>query len=211
MAVYRPPAFREDRPEILYEAVQAHPLGTLITYGTSGLMANVVPFTLRVEASFAVLRAHLAKANEQVVHLKEGAPVLVIFQGPQAYVSPSWYATKREHGKVVPTWNYVIVQARGRPVMIESQVWLGEQIDELTSIHEHGRAEPWSLDDAPADFVLGQMKGIIGLEIPIERIEGKWKVSQNQPMPNRVGVERGLRTDGRTDMAGEVAIRGNSG
>lgn len=211
MAVYRPPAFREDRLEILYEAIQAHPLGTLITYSASGLMANVVPFTLRVEASCAVLRAHLAKANEQVIHLKEGSPVLVIFQGPQAYVSPSWYATKREHGKVVPTWNYVIVQARGRPVMIESQDWLGEQIDELTSIHERGRAEPWSLDDAPADFVAGQMKGIIGLEIPIERIEGKWKVSQNQPMPNRVGVERGLRVDGRMDMADEVAIRGNGG
>ncbi|WP_347093389.1 FMN-binding negative transcriptional regulator [Sphingomonas parapaucimobilis] len=211
MAVYRPPAFRENRPEVLYEAVQAHPLGTLITYGASGLMANVVPFTLRVEASSAVLRAHLAKANEQVADLEAGSPVLVIFQGPQAYVSPSWYATKREHGKVVPTWNYVIVQARGRPVMIEGQDWLGAQIDELTSIHERGRPEPWSLDDAPADFVAGQMRGIIGLEIPIEQIEGKWKVSQNQPMPNRIGVERGLRVDGRMDMADEVAIRGNGG
>jgi transcriptional regulator len=211
VAVYRPPAFREDRPEILHEAIQAHPLGTLITYGASGLMANAVPFTLRVEASSVILRSHLAKANEQVVHLQEGSPVLVVFQGPQAYVSPSWYATKREHGKVVPTWNYVIVQARGRPVMIEGQDWLGEQIDELTSIHERGRAEPWSLDDTPADFVAGQMKGVIGLEIPIEGIEGKWKVSQNQPMPNRVGVERGLRDDGRVDMADEVAIRGHRG
>jgi transcriptional regulator len=209
--MYRPSAFREDRPDILYEAIRTHPLGTLVTYGTSGLMADVVPFTLRHEARSAVLRAHLAKANEQVVHLREGSPALVIFQGPQAYVSPSWYATKREHGRVVPTWNYVIVQARGRPVMIEGQDWLREQIDELTTIHERGRAEPWSLDDAPADFIAGQMKGIIGLEIPIDRVEGKWKVSQNQPVPNRMGVERGLRADSRIDMADEVAIRGNGG
>ncbi len=132
----------------------------------------------------------------------------MIFQGPQAYISPSWYATKREHGKVVPTWNYVIVQVRGTPMVIEDRDWLRNQIDELTSIHECGRAEPWSPDDAPADFIAGQMKGIVGLEIPIERIEGKWKASQNQPEPNRIGVERGLRADGRVDMADEVAARG---
>lgn len=209
--MYRPPAFREDRPNILYEAIRIHPLGTLVTYGASGLMANVVPFTLRVDPPVAVLRAHLARANEQVAHLQEGSPILVIFQGPQAYISPSWYATKREHGKVVPTWNYVIVQVRGTPVIIESQDWLRDQIDELTAIHERGRVEPWSLNDAAADFVAGQMKGIIGLEIPVEGIEGKWKVSQNQPMPNRIGVEHGLRSDGRVDMADEVAVRPNGG
>lgn len=209
--MYRPPAFREDRPEVLYETIRTHPLGTLVTYGTSGLMANVVPFTLRIEPTSAVLRAHLAKANEQVAHLQEGSPVLAIFRGPQAYISPSWYATKREHGKVVPTWNYVIVQVRGTPVMVEGQDWLREQINDLTSTHERGRAEPWSVDDAPADFIAGQMKGIIGLEVPIEVIEGKWKVSQNQPMSNRLGVESGLRADSRIDMAGEVAARGSAG
>ncbi|MES3110455.1 FMN-binding negative transcriptional regulator [Sphingomonas aurantiaca] len=209
--MYRPPAFREDRPDILYEVIRTHPLATLVTYGTSGLMANVVPFTLHVDPATAVLRAHLARANEQVDHLLEGSPILVIFQGPQAYISPSWYATKREHGKVVPTWNYVIVQVRGTPVVIDGRDWLRDQIDELTAIHERGRADPWSLEDAPADFVAGQMKGIIGVEIPIERIEGKWKVSQNQPIPNRIGVERGLRSDGRADMADEVTVRPNGG
>lgn len=208
--MYRPPAFREDRPNVLYEAIRTHPFGTLVTYGASGLMANVVPFTLRVEPTSAILRAHLAKANEQVAHLQEGSPILAIFQGPQAYISPSWYATKREHGKVVPTWNYVIVQVRGTPVIVESQDWLREQIDDLTSTHERGRAEPWSVDDAPADFIAGQMKGIVGLEVPIEEIEGKWKVSQNQPMSNRLGVEAGLRADNRMDMAGEVAARGGA-
>ncbi|GGE81928.1 FMN-binding negative transcriptional regulator [Sphingomonas prati] len=204
--MYRPPAFREDRRDILHDAIRAHPLGTLVTCGSPGLVANVVPFTL--DSVGDVLRAHLARANEQVAQLRDGSPTLVIFQGPQAYISPSWYATKREHGKVVPTWNYVIVQVRGTPMVIEDRDWLRNQIDELTSIHECGRAEPWSPDDAPADFIAGQMKGIVGLEIPIERIEGKWKASQNQPEPNRIGVERGLRADGRVDMADEVAARG---
>ncbi len=205
--MYRPTAFREDRPDMLYEAIRAHPLGTLVTYGVSGLIANAVPFTLRVDPASSVLRAHLANANDQLVHLRQGSPVLVIFQGPQAYVSPSWYATKREHGKVVPTWNYVVVQVHGTPIIIEDRQWLREQIDELTSIHERGRAEPWSLDDAPEDFGAALMKGITGIEIPIERVEGKWKVSQNQPSANRIGVECGLRADGHADMADEVAIR----
>ncbi len=205
--MYRPTAFREDRPDMLYEAIRAHPLGTLVTYGVSGLMANAVPFTLRVDPASSVLRAHLANANDQLVHLRQGSPVLVIFQGPQAYVSPSWYATKREHGKVVPTWNYVVVQVHGTPIIIEDRQWLREQIDELTSIHERGRAEPWSLDDAPEDFGAALMKGITGIEIPIERVEGTWKVSQNQPSANRIGVECGLRADGHADMADEVAIR----
>ncbi len=192
---------------MLYEAIRAHPLGTLVTYGVSGLMANAVPFTLRVDPASFVLRAHLANANDQLAHLRQGSPVLVIFQGPQAYVSPSWYATKREHGKVVPTWNYVVVQVHGTPIIIEDRQWLREQIDELTSIHERGRAEPWSLDDAPEDFGAALMKGITGIEIPIERVEGTWKVSQNQPSANRIGVECGLRADGHADMADEVAIR----
>ncbi len=202
--MYRPPAFREDRPDRLYEAMRAHPLATLVTQGSTGLMANLVPFTLQTERG-PVLQAHLARGNEQVAQLREGAPVLVIFQGPQAYVSPGWYATKRVHGRVVPTWNYIVVQARGTPTLIEDANWLRRQISTLTAAQEQGRAEPWSLDDAPADFLQGQMKGIIGLEIPIAQLEGKWKVSQNQPLENRLGVERGLRADGRAAMADAVA------
>lgn len=208
--MYCPPAFREDRPEVLYEAIRLYPLATLITYGASGIVANVVPFSLRMNENGGRLRAHLAKANEQIADLQFGAQVLVVFQGPQAYVTPSWYATKREHGKVVPTWNYVVVQVRGTPCIIDDAAWVKDQLTELTDAHERDRLQPWSINDAPSDFIAGQMKGVIGLEVPIERIEGKWKVSQNQPANNRQGVERGLRAAGFANLAGEVADRGNS-
>ena len=168
--MYRPPAFREDRKEVLHEAIRRHPLATLITRGQSGLVANVVPFNLREEGENGVLCAHLAKANEQIADLKEGVPALIVFQGPQGYVTPSWYPTKLEHGKVVPTWNYVIVQVRGTPRIIDDTTWLCGQLDELTDKHEQGREQPWGMEDAPADFIAGQMKGIVGLEVPIERI-----------------------------------------
>ncbi|WP_324742091.1 FMN-binding negative transcriptional regulator [Tsuneonella sp. CC-YZS046] len=205
--MYRPPAFREDRPQILHEAIRAHPLGTLITAGASGLMANVIPFSLHVEKDGDVLRAHLAKANEQIAGLRKGTPVLVVFQGLQGYVSPSWYPTKREHGKVVPTWNYVIVQAHGPCRVIDDPAWLLEQITELTSAQENGRAEPWDVSDAPDDYVKAQLKGIVGLEIPISRLEGKWKMSQNQPERNQRGVAAGLREDGHAALANEVIAR----
>ncbi|WP_010544098.1 FMN-binding negative transcriptional regulator [Sphingomonas elodea] len=206
--MYRPPAFREDRLEVLHAAMLAHPLATLVTGGAEGLMANLVPFTLHPDGAAGVLRAHMARANEQVAQLRTGVPALVIFQGPQAYVSPSWYETKHAHGKVVPTWNYVVVQARGTPTVIEDRDWLRTEIEALTAIHEQDQREPWSVDDAPAAFIAGQLKGIVGIELPIARIEGKWKVSQNQPAANRIGVEQGLRQAGRIDMADQVAARG---
>ncbi len=203
--MYRPPAFREDRPEVLHAAIRVHPLATLITCGGSGLVANVIPFSLQVNEGGNVLRAHLARANKQIADLRAGAQALVMFQGPQAYISPSWYPTKHEHGKAVPTWNYVIVQVRGTARIIDDLAWLRDQITDLTDAHERDREQPWSIDDAPADFIAGQMKGIVGLEVPVEQIEGKWKVSQNQPPSNRRGVEQGLRGAGFTDLADEVA------
>jgi len=170
-------------------------------------MANVIPFSLHVEEDGDVLRAHLAKANEQIAELRKGTPVLVVFQGLQGYVSPSWYPTKREHGKVVPTWNYVIVQAHGPSRVIDDPAWLLEQITELTSAQENGRAEPWDVSDAPDDYVKAQLKGIVGLEIPISRLEGKWKMSQNQPERNQRGVAAGLREDGHAALANEVIAR----
>lgn len=205
--MYRPPAFREDRPEILREAIRAHPLGTLVTAGSGGLMANMLPFSLRESQSGDVLRAHLAKANEQIAELREGTPALIVFQGPHSYVSPSWYPTKKEHGKAVPTWNYVIVQARGVPRIIDDTDWLKQQLVELTSAHEEGRSEPWSVDDAPASYLEAQLKGIVGLEIAVNRLEGKWKVSQNQPEPNRQGVVAGLRSEGQEALAEIVEQR----
>jgi len=200
--MYIPPMFREERPEVLHGLIRAQPLATLVTHGANGLTANLVPFILVPgDGGPDILRAHLARGNEQLADLRGGGEALVIFQGPQAYISPSWYPTKREHGKVVPTWNYIVVQAWGQPRVIEAADWLLAQIGALTTSQEGGRAEPWSVADAPEPFIATQLRGIVGVELPIDRIEGKWKASQNQPEQNRLGVVEGLREDGHAAMA----------
>ncbi len=157
------------------------------------------------------LRAHIAKANDQVEPLAAGDETLVVFQGPQCYVSPSWYPSKQAHGKVVPTWNYVVVQAKGRSRVIDDAAWVRAQIGLLTASQEDRRPVPWHVDDAPADFVDAQMRAIIGIEIPIASLDGKWKVSQNRPEADRRGVEDALRREGIDDaMAALVAERGNA-
>lgn len=209
--MYQPPLFREDRVEVQHELIRAHPLGLLITAGAGGLMANPLPFLVDSDASdLGTLRAHLARANPQWHELATAAECLIVFQGPRAYVTPSWYATKRETGKVVPTWNYVTVHAWGRPRMIEDAAWLRRQLDDLTRSQEDPRPAPWQVTDAPAPFIAGQLKGIIGVEIPISRIEGKWKVSQNRPAADRAGVVAGFQEQGEAGaaMAGLVAERG---
>lgn len=204
--MYRPPAFREDRPDVLRAAIRAHPLATLVTASGRGITANVIPFVLETTSTGDVLKAHLAKANEQLDDLRDGAAALVVFQGPQAYVSPSWYPGKREHGKVVPTWNYVVVQARGTPRVIDDPVWLREQIDALTTDAERRQPEPWTASDAPLDFIRGQLRGIVGVEIAIDRLDGKWKVSQNRTREDRLGVADGLRAAGQGAMADLVPL-----
>lgn len=201
--MYRPPAFAEDRLDVLHDLIRAHPLGLLVTGGAGGLLANAIPFTLVEEGPRGTLRAHLARANPQVGALRAGE-ALVVFQGPQAYVSPSFYPSKQEHGRVVPTWNYVVVQARGRAVVTDDAGWLRDQIGALTAAHEGPRATPWGVDDAPAPFVAAQMRAIVGVEIAVERIEGKWKASQNRPGPDRAGVAQGLRAEGGGAMAALV-------
>jgi transcriptional regulator len=203
--MYCPAAFREDRPEILRALIRAHPLGLLVTHGAAGFNANLIPFTF-VERSDGhdLLRAHLARANDQVAELRAATSVLVAFQGPQAYVTPSWYATKRQHGRVVPTWNYIAVQVHGRPCVVDDADWLRPQLHALTEQQERGRIEPWSVDDAPAPFVEGLVRAIAGLEIPVERIEGKWKASQNQPAANRIGVVAGLREGASASAMADV-------
>lgn len=174
-------------------------------------MANLVPFIVDAEASErGTLRAHVSRANPQWRELAAVAECLVVFQGPQAYITPSWYETKRETGKVVPTWNYATVHAWGAPRVIEDEAWLRAQIDALTKQQERARREPWHVADAPDDFVAAQVRGIVGIEIPIARIEGKWKVSQNRPEADRAGVVEGLRAQGETSaaMAALVAERG---
>lgn len=192
--MYQPPHFRiADEAECL-ALIRARPLGLLISHGPSGLIANPVPFLIADGAPRRLL-AHLAKANPQLAEIGEGADVLVVFQGDDAYVTPNWYATKRETHKVVPTWNYVMVQARGRARLRPDADWLRDQIGALTDAQERGRARAWKVEDAPADFVAAQMKGIVGVEIDIAEIAGKAKMSQNRNEADRAGVREGLAAE----------------
>lgn len=210
--MYQPPHFREDRLDVQHELIRTHSLGLLITAGSAGLQANFIPFLIAPGMSErGTLRAHLARANPQLRELADVAECLVVFQGPQHYISPSLYPTKFETGKVVPTWNYITVHAWGRPQVMDDPAWLRQQIEDLTVHKEQTRAVPWHVSDAPETFVAAQMKGIVGLEIPITRIEGKWKVSQNRPAVDQAGVVTGLRAGGADAqiMASAVAARSN--
>ncbi len=200
--MYQPPHFREDRLDVQHRLILTHPLGLLITAGAGGLQANHVPFLIDAAASErGTLRVHLARANPQIAELANVTECMVVFQGPQQYISPSLYPTKQETGKVVPTWNYITVHAWGRPQVMDDAAWLRKQIDDLTRQNEEPRATPWQVSDAPEPFVAAQVKGIVGVEIPIARIEGKWKVSQNRPAIDQAGVVAGLQSEG-----GDAAI-----
>jgi transcriptional regulator len=207
--MYRPSYFREDRLDVLHALIRSHPFAQLVTAGEQGPEANPLPMLVDPEASpNGTLRGHLARANDQAAALRAGGPALVIFQGPQAYVSPSWYPSKHVpgpgHGKVVPTWNYVAVHAWGTPRVIDDPVWLRRLVEDLTVSQEQGRPKPWAVGDAPEDFIATMVKAIVGIEIPIDRIEGKWKLSQNRPEPDRRGVAAGLRAEGKAAMSALV-------
>jgi transcriptional regulator len=205
--MYLPEAFRETRPEVLEALIRAHPLGLLISNGSDGPLVSPVPFTLVPGGAHGILRAHLARANPHWRALQATPAALALFQGPAAYVSPSWYATKRETGKVVPTWNYAMVEARGEVAVIEDAGWLRSQIEALTGMMEAGRPEPWAVSDAPEPFVSSQVRGIVGIELPVASLAGKWKVSQNRPPADRRGVAAGLTADGDPAMDALVAER----
>jgi transcriptional regulator len=199
--MYVPKHFSETRVDVMHQLIRTCPFGTLVVMTPDGLEANHVPFVLGAEpAPYGTLRAHVARANALWSTFSSEVEALVVFQGPQAYISPSWYETKRETGKVVPTWNYAIVQARGHARIMDDRDWLAEQIDELTGTHEAGRTDPWHVSDAPEAFIEAQIKGIIGIEIEIASLVGKWKVSQNRPAPDREGVVKGLGEE-RDDAA----------
>jgi len=194
--MYIPASFKERQPDRLHDLIVKHPLGLLVTHGDSGLEASPIPFLLYTdEGERGVLRAHLAKANPHWKSLTGDVECLVVFQGPDGYVTPSRYPSKAETHKVVPTWNYATVQVRGIPKVIEDAAWLRRQLDDLTEFHEKPRPEPWSVSDAPTDYISSQMKAIVGIEIPIGHIEGKWKVSQNKDDADRQGVINGMRSD----------------
>jgi transcriptional regulator len=205
-AIYQPDSFREDRIEVLHALMRAHPLATLVTAGAGGLIANLVPVSF---SDGAVLRAHRANGNDQLPALRQGGEVLIIFQGPQAYVTPSWYPSKAEHGRVVPTWNYAVVQVRGISRVIDDPAWLRAQLDELTASQEAVRDKPWQVTDAPPAYIEKALGAITGFEIVVQAIEGKWKVSQNRSDPDRRGVADGLQaTSGHAELARLVRLGG---
>jgi len=194
--MYLQPAFAEDRLEVRHGLMRAYPLATLILADADGITADLIPFMLYADegsSGLGVLRAHVARANPLWRRLEAGAQCLVQFQGPDAYISPSWYATKRTTHKVVPTWDYAMVQARGAARVVDEPFWLRRLLDHLTAAHEGGLPQPWELDDAPIDFMAATMKAIIGIEIPIDSLVGKWKVSQNRNAADQRGVVEGLQ------------------
>jgi transcriptional regulator len=204
-AMYVPPAFREDQIEILHAAIREAGLTTLVSLGADGLVASHVPMLLDAEAGpNGTLYGHLAKGNPHASGGVPGVEALAIFQGPDAYITPSWYETKRQTGKVVPTWNYVAIHASGPLEMFDDADRLLDLVTRLTVRHEGGRAAPWAVSDAPAEFVRAQLKGIVGFALPIARLEGKWKMSQNRPAADRAGVVEGLRGEGRDVVAALV-------
>lgn len=191
--MYVPSHFAETRVDVLHSLIHAHPLGALVVLAPHGLDANHIPFEIDPEpAPFGTLRGHVARANPVWRDASLQTDALAIFQGPHTYVSPAWYATKQESGKVVPTWNYAVVHAHGPLRVIDDRAWLRKFVEQLTDRYEANRSEPWKVTDAPADFIDTMVSAIVGIEIPIARLTGKWKVSQNRPGKDRAGVVEGL-------------------
>ena len=212
--MYLPAHFEETRTEVLHAAIDAHPLGTLITQDAAGtLQANPIPFSIEPGGStHGTLRGHVARANPVWRETRADLDALVVFQGAQSYVSPGWYPSKAEHGKVVPTWNYVVVQARGRLRAIEDAAWLRAFVGRLTDRFEAVRPAPWQVADAPPDYIDAMLRAIVGIEIEVTALVGKWKVSQNRGAADRAGVAAGLSGlagDAQAQaMADEVRARG---
>ena len=191
--MYIPSTNAEHRLDVMFDFIEAHPLGALVTATDEGLFATHLPLVLdRTQGPFGTLRGHVARANAHHRLAAAATEALVIFTGPDAYVTPAWYASKAEHGKVVPTWNYVAVHAAGTPRWVEDPAWLHEHLQSLVAVHEGGRSQPWVIEDAPADYIAAQVRAIVGFELEVVRMEGKWKMSQNRPAADIDGVVRGL-------------------
>ncbi len=212
--MYLPAHFEETRRDVLLGFVRDHPFGLLVTPGADGIVANGLPFVLDTgpdDGPLGTLRGHVARANPVWRETPAASSALVVFQGPQAYVSPGWYAAKREHGKVVPTWNYVMVQARGTLRIVDDAGWLRAFVGRLTDRHEAPRAQPWGVGDAPADYIETMLRAIVGIEIELTALTGKWKATQNRSAADREGVVEGLEAAGDDNahaMARQVANPG---
>jgi transcriptional regulator len=192
--MYLPKHFDERDPERLRSLIERYPLGALVTATESGLDANHIPFLFADTGSAAgTLHGHIARANPLWREVVGDATALVIFQGPDSFISPSWYPSKRENARVVPTWNYAVVHAHGVLRCVDDPAWVRSHVEALTRVHEGKRDAPWAVTDAPADFIEKLVAAVVGIEISITRLVGKWKVSQNRSIADRVGVVEALQ------------------
>jgi transcriptional regulator len=208
--MYQPDLFRVDDRAQMHALMRARPFATLVSAGSLGLYASHLPTVLKDEGPYGTIECHLARPNPHCADL-DGGEALMIFQGAEGYITPNWYPSKFEHGKVVPTWNYAVVHAYGRPAVMRDAQWLRRHVGELTAQQERGAAKPWAVSDAPERYIETMLRGIVGFRFAITRLEGKWKMSQNREIQDRHGVVAGLRTrDGADDpeiaeyIAGEL-------
>ncbi|MDD0842447.1 FMN-binding negative transcriptional regulator [Pseudomonas sp. Gutcm_11s] len=191
--MYTPASFRQNDLAELHELIQACPFALLTSAGSEGVQASHLPLLLEPgEGEFGTLYGHFAKANPHWRELQDGAEALAVFSGPDAYISPSWYAAKAEHGKVVPTWNYIAVHARGPVELIEDPERLLQIVSRLSDRHESGRVQPWAVSDAPREYLDAMLRAIVGFALPIRRLDGKWKLGQNRSAADQQGVRDGL-------------------
>ncbi|MFP5306438.1 MAG: FMN-binding negative transcriptional regulator [Gammaproteobacteria bacterium] len=191
--MYVPKHHEETDLSVLHALIRAHPLGAWVTLADGELLANHVPFLLDAgRGPYGTLVGHVARANPVWRAFSTQVDSVIVFQGAQAYITPSWYPSKHAHGQAVPTWNYAVVHARGRPRAIEDRDWLLQHVSGLTDEHEAAQALPWKVADAPKDYTQRLLGAIVGIEIPISQLVGKWKLSQHRPMPDRLGVVAGL-------------------
>ncbi|MEE7625566.1 FMN-binding negative transcriptional regulator [Methylobacter sp. Wu8] len=205
--MYIPSQFEQPDIQVMHELIRNRPLATLVTLGANGINANHIPLHFSpTPEPFGVLRGHIARANPLWRDLVADVETLAIFHGPDAYISPSWYATKQEAGKVVPTWNYTVVHAYGSLRIIDDAVWVRAQLEALTQQQEAAFPEPWAVSDAPEEFTGKLLEAVVGIEMVITRLTGKWKVSQNQPPQNRRSVVQGLNAGGQSEAAAMAAL-----
>lgn len=203
--MYSPQHFEETRLDVLHDLIRSHPLGTLVILAGTELSANHIPFLIHSdEDGKGTLCGHVSRANPVWRQLGGTVEALAVFQGPQSYITPSWYPSKQTDGRAVPTWNYAVVHAYGSPRPVEDAQWLLQHVTQLTGAHEAGQTAPWQVSDAPKNYIEQMISGIVGIEMPISKLHGKWKVSQNRAHPDRLGVVAGLEAQA-TDRSRAMA------
>lgn len=209
--MYVPKNFEQSDIEVLHDLIVTYPFATLVTMASNGINANHIPLHLvKDKGQYGTLQGHVARANPVWFDIDNDVETLIIFQGPNSYITPSWYPTKQEYGKVVPTWNYVTVHAYGKLRVIDDPVWVKSQLELLTAQQEESFNKPWAVSDAPIEFTNKMISAIVGIEILITKLTGKWKVSQNQPALNQAGVVEGLKSLSTSEATKVAALVENA-